>query len=424
MRDHLGEMTDGVYGNVRVPRSLVADESRFGGRLEGDCLIGDLVVRDGKVAGMAREGSAPLDLEGRILTPTLVEAHCHLDKCFTASRLDFAGGTLLDAIDAQARDKAHWTREDIRARALRGLEELWASGCRFARTHVDWAVNPTDPSHAPLAWEVLGEIAEEWRDRFTLQRAALLPIEAFAAEEIATPLAARVAQDGGVLGAFVFGQDGARESVRRMVRVARDHEISLDFHVDEDLSPTLKGLDFVAEAVASERFDGPVLCGHACSLSTIEGDQLHRRIERIAEAGLTIVCLPTSNLYLQDRGAGTPTRRGITRVQELIKRGVPLAFGTDNVRDAFCPIGAHNPFQSLAFGILAAQLEPPAGRWLPCITHAAERALGFKETMVEGCPADRLLLWHARETADLLASSPARPPQELPATLRRARRRS
>ncbi|TKT74634.1 amidohydrolase family protein [Aquamicrobium sp. LC103] len=405
-----GRARNGIYPDVRVPRSLVADEARFGGKTEGDCLAGDLIVKDGRIAGMTLSGDTGKDLGGTIVTTRLVEAHCHLDKCFTAARLDFAGGTLLDAIAAQVRDKANWTAEDIRRRASRGLEELVAAGCGLVRTHVDWTVDPVTPSRTPLAWEVLGELAEEWRGRIAIQRAALLPIDVFSDEDAADALAARIAADGGVLGAFVFDQAGRRENIRRMVQTARKHGLALDVHVDEGLSPELDGVDLIAEAVLAEEFEGPVLCGHVCSLSSISGDELARRIERIARARLAIVSLPASNLYLQDRGDGTPVRRGITRVKELMAANVTVAFGTDNVRDAFCPVGAHNPMQSLALGMLAAQLAPPVGRWLPCVTHAAERALGLSPTLLEGCSVDQVIFRRAGETADLLAHVPATAP--------------
>ncbi|NRC55896.1 hypothetical protein [Neoaquamicrobium sediminum] len=55
---------DAVLGNARVPASLVADAQRFGGRRDRDCLAGNLVVRDGSVAGMSQDGPVDTDLGG------------------------------------------------------------------------------------------------------------------------------------------------------------------------------------------------------------------------------------------------------------------------------------------------------------------------------------------------------------------------
>ena len=137
---------DARLAGVAVPRSLVAMPARFGGTVEGDCLVGDLILKAGRAAHL-ESPSAPVS---RIVVPRWADPHLHLDKCHTAHRLQ-PGGDLSRAIELQSADKANWTEDDIRARALRGLEELRASGCGAVRTHCDW---PGAEGSAPLAWEV------------------------------------------------------------------------------------------------------------------------------------------------------------------------------------------------------------------------------------------------------------------------------
>lgn len=392
---------------IKVPRSLVADEERFGGRVDRDCLVGKPVVRDGTLAGLIPAENK--DTVAGIVTMRLIEAHCHLDKCHTADRLDTHDGTLPGAIAAQAADKINWTAQDIRERASRGLQELVDAGCGFVRTHIDCQLDPTDPERMPLAWDVIGELAQDWRDRIVLQRAALLPLEAFADTTLSDRVARRIASDGGVLGAFVYDQPGRHDLIPRMVRAAADAGTGLDFHVDEGLSPTLDGLDVIAASVIELGFDGPVLCGHACSLMNLSGKALARRIDHIATAGLAIVTLPTSNLYLQSRGDGTPDRRGLTRVKELLSAGVPVAIGSDNVRDAFTPVGRHDPLAALSLGVLAAHLDPPLGQWLPCVTMHARYGIDRTQPFIEETPIGDLLLWDAQSTDRLLSGARPRP---------------
>ncbi|MEO3998366.1 amidohydrolase family protein [Mesorhizobium sp. CAU 1732] len=392
---------------IKVPRSLVADETRFGGRAERDCLVGKPVVRDGRLVGLAQT-DVPDETTG-IVTMRLTEAHCHLDKCHTAERIAPHDGTLPGAIAAQAADKINWTAQDIRERVARGLQELVDAGCGFVRTHVDCQLDASDPERMPLAWDVIGELGQDWRDRIVVQRAALLPLEAFADGALGARVARRIASDGGVLGAFVYDQPGRHDLIPRMVKAAASAGIGLDFHVDEGLSSGLDGLDIIAASVLDHRFDGPVLCGHACSLMNASGDALSRRIDRIAEAGLAIVTLPASNLYLQSRGTGTPDRRGITRVKELLSAGVPVAIGSDNVRDAFTPVGRHDPLAALSLGLLAAHLDPPLGQWLPCVTRHARYGIDGTQPFIEGTTIGDLLLWDARSTAGLLSGARPRP---------------
>ncbi|MEO3385043.1 amidohydrolase family protein [Mesorhizobium sp. CAU 1741] len=398
---------DVILGNVRVPASLVADAAAFGGRRDGDCLAGNLVIRGGKIAGLT-DAPADVDTGGRLVTMPFVEPHCHLDKCFTGNRLDSPARTLAEAIAAQSKDKRHWTRDDLRTRAQRGLEELHAAGAQIVRTHVDWDVEPSDPERLPTAWRVLEELREEWRGRIAIQRSALLPIEVMADETYTNIVARLIAASGCVMGAFVHGQPDRRAGIRNMVNAAARHGIALDFHVDEGLCDSLDGLEIIAEEVAAAGHAGPVLCGHACNLASLTSDARRNRIELVARAGLSVVSLPTSNLYLQDRGGDMPRLRGLTSVRELMEAGVNTVFGTDNVQDAFCPLGVHSPAAALSLAVLAAQLPPPVSYWLPTVMTDAARALGCDMAPVDRSDASGLLLWQTSDPAALLSDGRGR----------------
>jgi cytosine/creatinine deaminase len=396
--------------NAAVPRALLADPARFGGVPTGDLLAGDLLIDGGRVARLLPPGhragiAAEHDLGGRIVLPRLAEVHCHLDKCHTVARLGAVGGDLHAAIEAQARDKANWSAEDIRRRAERGLQEFERAGCGVVRTHVDWD-SALAGRQVPIAWEVLGELAAEWRGRITLQRSALLPIDVFADEDVAARVVRQVAQsEGAVLGVFVFDQPHKRALLRTVFALAAANDLPLDFHVDEGLGAELDGLPTIAALMRETGFGLPVVCGHACSLANLAGDELRRTVDAVAAAGIGVVALPMTNLYLQDRQAGTPQRRGITRLRELSEAGVSVAVGSDNVGDAFCPLGAHDPLVSLAAAALAAHLDPPYGRWLPLVMSSARRVLGLAPLYVDQASTADLLVSEARHTAELVAGA-------------------
>ena len=97
----------------------------------------------------------------------------------------------------------------------------------------------------------------------------------------------------------------------------------------------------------------------------------------------------------------------MTRIHELGELGVPVIIGTDNVRDAFSPLGQHNPLESLKHAVLAAHLDPPFAAHLPKITTDAERALGLSPTFVDGASVADLIVFDAANLADLLSEPPA-----------------
>ena len=355
----------------------------------------EITLRGARIAGLSPD---PRPARATII-PLPVEPHVHLDKAFTAHRARRREPGLFGAIAAMEEDKRHWSADDLRARIHRGLSEAHAAGVRALRSHVDWS-----GAAAPLAWELMGEAAADWAGRLTLQRASLTGLDEFADPATAGAIAARVARDGGVLGAFIYRHADVEERVRQIFDLAEGHDLSLDFHVDEGLDPDARALDVVIAETLARGMAGRVLCGHACSLSIRTPDDLLRTAEAGARAGVALTIQPSANLYLQDMTHGRmPRLRGLAPAQELRAAGASVMFGTDNVCDPFVPFGSFDPLETLRLAWIAGQLGPED--WLDAITTAPARALGLSPARIgPGEPADFLIL-----PAPTLSEALARP---------------
>ena len=387
--------------DLRLPKALTGDLARFDGDEDTIFLRGDVIVEDGRVTGMIP--SAPTAEGGAILLPRFTEPHCHLDKCHTIGRLGHTGGDLPSAIEAQRADKANWTDADLRARASRGLAEYATAGTRLVRSHVDWG----DDAPAPRSWSLLLELAQGTNTP-KLQLSALTSIPQMVDPAFARTVARAIPQ-GHALGCFVYGHDNIETGLRHVFDAATRHGLPLDFHVDEGLDPALNGLETIADMALETGFDGPILCGHACSLATRTPAEVQRIADKLARAGIYVCLLPSTNLYLQGRRDGTPMARGVTLARELAAAGVRLVTGADNVRDAFCPLGRHDPLHSLELAILTAHLDPPLDRWLRAITTDAARAIGADPGLINGAPLDTLQIADARDLTGLISGAPIAP---------------
>ena len=392
-----------IISNVAVPLSLMRAPTSFQGGVMDDCLFGDLRVRNGQIVGMSRP-KANAAVSG-VVMPRLTEPHVHLDKCFTISRMTSAVDSFVAALTAQSEDKVNWTPTDVQARTVKAVKELMKNGCGVARTHVDWTHG--DAAHLPpFTWDAIGEIAQTYKSDIDLQLCALISANDMVDYDRAKTIAARVAQTNGALGLFVLDHADSTIAIENTFRVAEEFGLALDFHVDEGLHTGLDGLDIIAQTALKFGYQGPVLCGHACSLMNYHGEALDRLLEKLAQTSITIAALPTTNLYLQGRNGGTPDRRGITRVHELMSAGVSVICGTDNVADAFYPIGKFDPLLTLMHMVLAAQLTPPFGKYLPMITTKAQEALGKEVIHVDNANIDHLNFYPAQGVYDLLMPSP------------------
>ncbi len=358
----------------------------------------DLSLNGGRIA---RIRPVPGPATAMVLAP-LVDAHVHLDKTHATHRIAGRPAGLFAAIEAAAADKAYWTPADLRARATRALAEAEAHGIAALRTHVDWS----EPAR-PRAWDVLGELAVEWRGRVSVQRAALVPLDLLGDPDHGPGIAAEVAATGGVLGAFVYRNADLAAKLGRVFALAARHDLLLDFHVDEGLEPEARGFDAIVALTARHGLSGRVLCGHGCALSVRPEAEVLRVLDAAARAGVALTVLPTTNGYLQDAKPGrTPRLRGLAPMQEARAAGMDVLVALDNVRDAFYPYGTYDLLDAWRLAVLGGHLVPED--WLDAITRLPARALGLEEArLVEGAVADFVVL-DAGAPADLVSQARGR----------------
>jgi cytosine deaminase len=362
---HASDAPDHIV-RARLPRWLLPRGWPTSG---GQPALADLHSAQGRMQGMVpHEPVRPLpagttwDVGGALVLPGLVDAHTHLDKAFTLPRMGAVKPGLLGAIEAMMVDRQAWTEADIRARASRALQWAHDAGVVHLRTHCDW----WEPEGQPLAWNVLRELAQEWSGRITLERVGLIPLHLYTERSTAMHLARSVAKSGpgALLGGFVHSTNWNPQALRHLFEAAQHHDLNVDLHVDEELHSGALGLATTAALLQALRFEGHVVCGHACALAAQDEAAAMATLDAVARSPITLVTLPITNLLLQDATTGrTPRRRGLTLVKEAHARGIPVLVASDNVQDPFCPVGSFDPLEALACGVLAAQLEAPFDRW-------------------------------------------------------------
>src|SRR6056297_1277157 len=310
--------------NVTVPACLLGQD--------GDLVTTEISIADGKIADPQ---AMAIDMKGAMVLPAFVDMHTHLDKGHIWARSPNPDGSFMGALETVAADRAaHWSAVDVRARMSFGLRAAFAHGTAAIRTHLD----AIPPQHE-ISFPVFRELREEWAGRIELQAACLVSCENVAADNHFPQGADVVAGSGGVLGMVTYPVPDFDDRLRTFFAMASERGLDADFHVDETMDPGSETLRRIAKAVLETGFDGRVVAGHCCSLSTQDEERAMDTLDLVARAGMNVVSLPMCNLYLQDRGPGTPRRRGITLVHEMKARGIPVAFASDNTRDPFYAYG-------------------------------------------------------------------------------------
>lgn len=368
-----------------------------------------ILVDGGRIAAVeprAPGGAATFDLGGATVFSAFVDAHTHLDKGDLLAVGLAPERDLFAAVAAVRGDYANWSEAELRARIGFALRSAHAHGTRAINSYCDWS----QPA-GPPAWRVLCDLRQEWAGRIDLVLTALVPIDDFADPARAETIARSVAAGGGALGPFVH-PGAPLEPLPRLFDLAQRHDLRLDFHIDEHLDPPQSNLPHVLRLARERGWGARTVCGHACVLGVLAAGERDRVLDQVAAAGVGLVSLPYTNLYLQDSGVQhdrpqhrrMPLRRGLLPVHEARARGVALAFASDNHRDPFFPGGDLDPLQALALAAAAAHLDDPVGRWADTITTGAARMLGlaWDGVLRPGAPAD-LVLHPGRSSAEVVS---------------------
>ncbi|MGJ8525707.1 Pterin deaminase [Halomonadaceae bacterium LMG 33818] len=341
---------------LRLPRWLLGNTWPT---RAGEPLLARLETREGRFTSLVPDTGDVIGdhhFGGALALPPTVEAHCHLDKAFSRPRLGQLSPGLLSAIDATTRDRQNWTAEDLHQRAERALEHAWHSGVRHLRTHIDWWEDT-----APVAWNVIAELAQAWQSRMHIERVALVPLPLYADKTATQRIVQQIAQSqNALLGGFVHSSNIEASTLKHLVGSACEQGIPLDLHVDEELNPDAQGVALLAELM-QQHSDAPPLCiGHACALAAMPRSKALNILDSLAKSNISLVTLPTSNLLLQDAETGkTPLQRGLTLYKEARARDIPVMIASDNVQDAFYPYGQQDPLEAFQLAVPTLQLENP-----------------------------------------------------------------
>ena len=285
--------------------------------------------------------------------PAFVNLHAHANRAFTAPARH--PSSLADAVEAARQERATATADDSRDRAKRLFERSLLHGTARIRTHTD-----VDTTTGMRAMEGVLTAAREIGDAIDVEIVAFANASADPARLTTRDLLTEAVR----LGAKLIGAVPALcveplRAVDAVLDLAVHLDVEVDFHLDEHLEVGASLLERVAKATLEHGMHGRVTVSHACVLAAMSDDAASRTLERMAEARITLVVLPELNLYLQGRSSGSPRERGIAPVLEALRAGVPVRFGTDNVRDWFFPFGDADLLETGYIGALGSHLDAP-----------------------------------------------------------------
>jgi 5-methylthioadenosine/S-adenosylhomocysteine deaminase len=367
----------------------------------GSVVRGDLLIQDGRIAGIGNVDGASADIEidaqGCAVLPGFVQTHIHL--CQTLFRGAADDLSLIDWLKKRIwpMEAAH-TPESIRASAQLGIAELIKGGTTCALTME--TVRHT---------EVVCRVVEETGFRATIGKCMMDKGDDVAPElheetrESIRQSVALVEQwhgkaDGRVRCCFAprFAISCTRELLAEVGKLAHEHGVLVHTHASENKTECAMVQRETGQRnvtyLDSVGISGPhVVLAHCIHLDDAEINTLARTKTNVAHC-------PSSNLKLGS---------GIARVVEMLDRGIPVSIGADgapcnNRLDMFTEMRTAALLQKAMHGSEAL----PAAQVLRMATMDGARALGLDDeigSLEVGKKADVVIV-----DLDNLHSSPHR----------------
>ena len=337
---------------------------------------------------------AALVEDGYLLLPAFAEPHAHLDKAFLAERVPNPTGDLMGAILAMDAARPTITVADTIERAERAARLMLTNGTTAIRTHVD-----ATTGNGLMSVEALIDVRERLRGVVDIQICALTGWPSIGPEgaDARALLREAIAMGVDVVGGCPHLETDPHEANENFLSIAAEAGLAVDLHTDECLDADVLALEDLARRVIDSGFPHPVVASHCVSLGMQTEARQQEVSDLVAAAGISVVVLPQTNLFLQGRSHQSCMPRALTAVKALRAAGVNVAAGADNLQDPFNPVGRADALETASLMVMAAHLLPDEA--LATVTSAPRQAMGLSD------PGDRVAI-HAASVREAIAMAP------------------
>ncbi len=353
----------------------------------------DIGIAEGRIqaieAGLAAEGET-LDLQGRLLSPGFIETHIHLDKACIMDRCRSEKGDLAEAIDEVTKTKKQFSEDDVASRASRVLEKCVSHGTTHMRTHLE-----VDPGIGMRGFDGVFPLIEDWRWAIDVE-ICVFPQEGLLNNPGTDELMVEALKRGArVVGAAPYTDSDPHGQIDRVFEMAREFDVDIDMHLDFGEDAEQLDVDYVCELTDRFKYGGRVTVGHVTKLSTATPEHFQATAKRMADAGVAVTVLPSTDLFLMGRVDEKSVKRGVTAAHKLLKDGVNCSLSTNNVLNPFTPFGDCSLLRmaNLYANICQVGAKAEVRDCFDMITRRSAQILGLENHGIEiGAPADLVVI--------------------------------
>ncbi|NON62297.1 amidohydrolase family protein [Acidianus sp. RZ1] len=361
-------------------------------RFYEDLKIHDIYINDGIIECIdcpGKKDDLVFEGKGRLAIPPFVNPHTHLSYALTLRYGEpNRSGTLFEGVMKIRDEVAQKVYEEDVLERLRKIEKVFfVYGVLWTRSH--------DIFENDLIFKTI-------RARRSLKLIDLqivsFPSPGYFYGDDRIEIAEKSLKDGADVVGLIPNNEPTKElgvkSVEISFDLAQKYGKMIDGHVDENDDPYSRFSETVVEEAYRRGMGELTTISHMTASHSYPSDYFNRLAYLMSAAKVNFVSNPIVSMHLQGRYDQYPKRRGVARIRDLMRSGVNVSLGTDNIVDAIYPLGDANMLRVLQEAFLVDHFtsEQVEGT-IRLVTYNAAKTLGIKNYGIKpGKRADIVVL--------------------------------
>ena len=314
---------------------LIVRNARLSDRQDGEPF--DIGIDKGRIVAIEKNLAADgkvHDAKDNLACPGLIETHIHLDKSRIIDRCAPQERSKLSPVFGVTPIKPAMTVEDVHERAKKTLEECIKHGTTRMRTQLE-----VDPGIGMRGFEGVQSLIDEYKWAIDIE-ICVFPQEGLASYPGTEELVIEGLKRGAKLvgGAPRYDKD-EHGQIRRIFEIAREFDVDIDMHLDVGNTPDNLNVYLVRELTEKYKWGGRVTVGHMAKLSLMPPAEVAALAKRLADTGVAVTVLPTTDMFLMGRDRDHSVVRGVADANHLCEHGVNCSLSSNNILNPATPYG-------------------------------------------------------------------------------------
>lgn len=300
----------------------------------------DIGISDGRISEIKERvesrGEFEINADGRLVTESFVNPHLHLCKVYTLQLVgeealkSYREGTMgkaMTAIELASKVKERYHEDWILENVRKAIDLAVIHGITHIRAFAD-----TDTKARLEGVKALLKAKKEFEGLVDLQVVAF-PQDGIIRDPGAEELVRKAVEIGAdVVGGIPwieYTDEDAEKHIDLMLEIAKEYDKDVSMLVDDAGDPGLRTLEKLAVKTIKEGHQGRSLAHHARAMCLYPDPYFMKVVALLKMAKMGVVSDPhTGPLH--------------ARVKDLLREGVTVALGQDDIADAYYPFGRNN----------------------------------------------------------------------------------